>query len=356
MISSKNIHFVVILILSCFFVPIFAADSNEPNTPKSELKFEKNIETMDWAIKIGETKEGESRYFRNPGDIKPTHVAKILLHQDYPGFHEATGVMGAILRSSIVKKFSKEQQKFFNTELAIRVDEPERIPFYYSTWLYATSEEDARLMVLAYLDSLNIFVNERLDEYKRRISELRQELDDAQKELPEKQKQLDAAERQYQSIKKDSHQFSTDSEAFDLAKNSIVEMDKTLNQIDIELAGFNERLRAIEEFRKNKPSYSDMYAKLDEMFIELTIEVRGLEARREATRRIHAREQEFLSSLNTKTVLENEVNSLNRTIRRNRDKIEDLTTDLNERRRHPSLQPPKVYQDTVTIYPVLIDK
>jgi hypothetical protein len=29
---------------------------------------------------------------------------------------------------------------------------------------------------------------------------------------------------------------------------------------------------------------------------------------------------------------------------------------LNERRNHPGLQPPKVYQDTVTIYPVLTDK
>ena len=355
MISSKKIQFVIILILSCFFIPVFAAEPNEPNTPKSELKFEKNIETMSWDIQIGKTKEGESRYFRNPGDIKPTHVAKILLHQDYPGFHEATGVMGAILRSSIVKKFSKEQQKFFNTELAIRVDEPERIPFYYSTWLYATSEEDARLMVLAYLDSLNIFVNERLDEYKMRISELRQELDDAQKEVPEKQKQLEAAERQYQSVKKSSHQFSTDSEAFDLAKNSIVEMDKTLNQIDIELAGFNERLRAIEEFRKNKPSYSDMYAKLDEMFIELTIELRGLEARREITRHIHTREQEFLSSYNTRNSLRNEVGGLNATISITMENIETLTNDLNENRKRPSLQPPKVYMNTATIYPVLID-
>ena len=352
MISSKKIQFVVILILSCFFMPIFAAESNEPN---AELKFENNIETMSWDIKIGETKEGESRYFRNPGDIKPTHVAKVMLHKDYPRSSNASGVMDKILSSPVAKKFSKEQQKFLNTELAIRVDEPDRIPFYYSTWLYATSQEDARLMVQAYIDGLNMFVDERIDEYKRTISELRQELDNAQKELPEKQKQLEAAERQYQSIKKDSHQFSTDEEACALAKNSIAEMDKILNELDIELAGFNERLRAIEEFRKNKSSYSDMYAKLDEMFIELTIEVRGLEARREATRQIHSREQEFLSSYNTRNALRNKVSGLNASIGIARENIETLTNDLNERRKHPSLQPPKVYMNTATIYPVLID-
>jgi len=132
-------------------------------------------------------------------------------------------------------------------------------------------------------------------------------------------------------------------------------MDKTLNQLDIELAGLNERLRAIEEFRKNKPSHSDMYAKLDEMFIELTIELRGLEARREITRHIRSREQEFLSLYYERTNIKSEINRLNRTIDRNKELIDSYTQDLNERRTHPSLQPPKVYQNTATIYPVLID-
>jgi len=158
--------FFVLLIVS-FCLPIFAAEPNEPNTPKAELKFENNIETMSWDIKIGETKEGKSRYYRNPGDIKPTHVAKILLHEEYPKYTSVSNVMNTILDGSISKKFSKQQQEFFKTELAIRVDEPDRIPFYYSTWLYATSEEDARLMVQAYIDGLNILVDKRLDGYKK---------------------------------------------------------------------------------------------------------------------------------------------------------------------------------------------
>ena len=350
MISSKKIQFVVILILTYILLPIFAAEPNEPNEAKTVLKFENNIETMSWDIKIGETKEGESRYYRNPGDIKPTHVAKVMLHEDYPNYIYASSVMNTILDSSISKKFSKQQQEFFKTELAIRVDEPERIPFYYSTWLYATSQEDAQLMVQAYIEGLNMMVDERLDEFKRQISRFQQELDDAHKELPEKQKQLEDIEQNYQTVKKINHQFSTDGESSDLARNSIVEMDKTLNQLDIELAGLNARLRAIEEFRRNKPS-----AKLDEMFIELTIELRGLEARREITRHIRSREQEFISLYYERTNLKSEINRLNRTIDRNKELIDSYTNDLNERRKHPSLQPPKIYQNMATIYPVLID-
>jgi len=352
MISSKKIQFVVILILSCFLMPVFAA---EQNTPESELKFENNIETMKWDIAIGRTGAGSPKLFRNPGEMKPSYVAKVLLHEDYPKYTSASNVMGRILASSISKKFSQQQHKFLETELAIRVDNPERIPFYYSTWLYATSQEDARLMVQAYIDGLNMLVDERLDDYTKRISEFRQELEKAQKELPEKQKQLEEVNLQYTKVKNSTHQFYSDVEAAEMAKSSIFEMDKALNELDIELAGLNERLRAIEEFRKNKPSNSDMYAKLDEMFIELTIELRGLEARREITRRIHSREQEFLSSYNTRNTLRNEVGGLNASIDITRENIETLTNDLNENRKRPSLQPPKVYMNTATIYPVLID-
>ena len=171
MINSRKCQIVTVLILACFLIPVWAA---EPNEPKTELKFDTSIETMSWTIVVGKTEEDKPMYFDNPGPVKPSYVAKVLLHEDYPLSGSATRVMDRILESPIAKKFSKEQQEFFKTELIARIDKPQRIPFYYITWLYATSEEDAKLMVRAYIDGLNKSVEQRLSSYKQRISEDKQ--------------------------------------------------------------------------------------------------------------------------------------------------------------------------------------
>lgn len=351
MISSKRIQLIIILIVTCMFVPLFAAEPNEPsepNKPTTELRFETSIETMRWEI----ISEGGS--FVNPGPVKPSYVANVLLHEDYPRSGNTTNAMSKILKSPISMKFSKEHQEFLETELAIRIGEPRRIPFYHSTWLYATSAEDAKLMVQAYIDGLNMDTNRRMAEYKQRIAESEQELDEAQKYLPEQQKQLEEAEKEYKMIKNVTHEFASDEEAVDLAKKSITEMDKKFNELDIELAGIRERLKTIEEYKKTIATYEETYKKLDEMSIELTIELSGLEARREVTEQIYGREQRFLSLFNSQQNLQSRVRSLNRTINNNKEVINRYTIELND----PAatyFQPPKVYMNTVTIYPVLTD-
>ena len=349
MISSKKIQLVIIIILACIIVPVLAAEPNESNEQKTALKFETSIETQIWTIVVGKTDDGKPMYYAYPGPVKPSYVAKVLLHEDYPLSGSAPGVMKLISESPIVKKFSNEQQKFFKTELIARIDAPDRIPFYYSTWLYATSQEDAKLMVQAYIDGLNKNIEKRLSNYKRAMSEYQQKLDNAQKELPEKQKELKEVEQSYQSIKEATHRFSPDGEAYDLAKTSVVEMDKTLNALDIELAGIREKLKTIEKYR-NEASLRD---KLNEMHIELMIELSGLEARRKITEQIRTREQEFLYLYNRRSDLKSKVISLEESIKDSKRIIKDYTDEIDNPR--TSMQPPKVYRDMVTIYPVLTD-
>ncbi len=348
MINSKNIQLVIIIILTCIFLPVWSA---EPNESKTELKFETSIETMIWTIVVGKTDDDKPIYYRDPGPVKPSYVAKILLHEDYPQSGSATRVMDRILDSPISKKFSKEQQEFFKTELIARIESPERIPFYYSTWLYATSEKDAKLMVQAYIDGLNKNVEKSLSNYKQAISEYQQKLVNAKKELPEKHKELKEVEQSYQGIKDATHRFSDDGEAYDLAKASVVEMDKTLNALDIELAGIREKLKTIEKYR-NEPNLRDK-DKLDDMYIELMIELSGLEARRKITEQIRTREQEFLYLFNKRGNLQSEVKNLESSIQSCKNNIETFTSDINNPR--TSMQPPKVYQNTATIYPVLTE-
>jgi hypothetical protein len=356
MISPGKYTFIVAMIIVGLYAPILAAEPNEPNEPnlpKTELKFETSVQTMTWTI-LNITSSGQTRVINNPGPIKPTHVAMVLLHKDYPAANGATNVMDTILKSPVAKRFSKGQQQFLGTKLAIRQDNTESIPFYHSTYLYATSEADAKLMVQAYVDGLNKQVEQSLSMNKQRLSQSKQELEKLQKELPEKEKQLEDVFKQYQNVKDTTHQFSSDEEAADMAKKSIIEMDKELNSLDIELAGIQERLKTTEKYKLTPPN-TDIKKKLDEMYIELMIELSGLQARRDMTEKIRQKEQQFLSLFGNLTHLRSDVSTLNESIRQRKELVESLTKVLNDPQ-NSMMQPPKVYQDTVTIYPVVTDK
>ena len=129
-------------------------------------------------------------------------------------------------------------------------------------------------------------------------------------------------------------------------------MDKKFNELAIELAGIRERLKTIEKY-KQAAEGQETYKKLDEMSIELTIELSGLEARRKVTEQIYEREQRFLTVFDRLSRLRSRVSSLNRSIDRNKERIEERTNYL--KNLPPELQSPKVYRNTVTIYPVLTD-
>lgn len=342
---------VISIVLSVLLITNLGVKADSKlNSTDSEIKFETNNKTkIDWIIHLG----GSKGYVQDPGPIKPTHIARVSLHKEYPRSTSENSALDKIHDSPIVKKFSKSQQEFLRTEFAVRVDSdshPEKPYHYYSTWLYAVSEEDAKLMAQAYLDGLNRFIDQRVAEYKRNLSESQQKLHLAQKELPEKETKLKACEEQYKAVKDNTHRFSSDNEASELAKKTVLEMDKTLDTLEIELAGIKEKLNTIEKYR-NKPNQRDaILARLDEMFVEQMIELSGLEARRQTTERLLAVQQRFLSLFNERKELRSMRSSLKKNIDVDKERISYLNDLLSNPT--PNISTPKVYQNTITIYSV----
>lgn len=346
---------VISVVLSVLFTTnVGATAASEPNSTGSEFKFETNSKkTMDWIVYLRESKD----FVQDPGPIKPTHVARVSLHKDYPRSTREDNVLEKINDSPIVKKFSKSQQEFLKTEFAVRVDSdsrPEKPYHYSSTWLYAVSEKDAKLIAQAYLDGLNRFVDQRVAEHKRRLSESQQRLHLDQKELSEKEAKLKACEDQYKAVKDNTHRFSSDQEASELAKKTILEMEKTLDTLEIELAGIQEKLNTIEKYR-NKPNQRDaILARLDEMFVEQMIELSGLEARRQTTERLLAKQQRFLGLFKEHQELLIAVSSLQKNIKNSKSRVNSLYNLLSNP--EPYILPPKIYQNTITIYSVLTEQ
>jgi predicted nucleic acid-binding Zn-ribbon protein len=336
MISSKNVQLVIIVIIACIIAPVLAAEPNEPNEPKTEIKFKIDDSRQKWRI--------GSQPGRGP--IKPAYVAEFFIKEygNIPS-ESSYGNFDRLLQTEISKSMTSDQKEFIKTSSSYSTvfENLSDMPIGYLTIrLYAVSREDAKKMALAFIELLNERAKERIKHQEDGIRKIEERIAQAKKVLPEKQKQLKEIEQSYRSIKEATHQFSSDGEASRQAKTSIVEMDKTLNALDIELAGIREKLKAIEKYR----SEANLRDKLNEMYIELMIELSGLEARKKATEKIHRLEQEFLNLFNERDMLREEVNEL--------DKTSEIKIDYNWRDNpSPEMLPPKVYQDTVTIYPVL---
>lgn len=344
------------LFLTSFLIAsVCPAAESEPNDTGSELKFELSKKRQSWTVEGDKTEKGEILYYDDPGPVRPTHVAEVILHREYPASSTARVAMDRILKSPLAKKLSGAQQKFLKGEFAVWVeDESHRLPNCFSTWLYAVTEADAKLMAQAFLDGLNSLPGERIAEYQRQLTEFREQLNQAQRDLPKKEAELKVCEQQYSAAKKARHEFESDIEAPASSKQTIAEMDKTLDTLEIELVGIREKLKTVEQYRKGTKSgpylSSELRVKLDEMFVEQMIELSGLEARRQLAEVIRAKEQRFLGLSNERERLKTEVNVLANSIEKSLHALTHIANRLNNPPTY--MQPPKVYQNKVTIHPI----
>ncbi len=347
MISSKKIQFVITLIAAIIFMPLFAAEPNEPNEsnkPTTELKFEMSNSPVRWSI---QNQQGK-------GPIRPEFMAEFFTKRsDNIPNPTKYGELDSLLQTNIGKTMSPRQKGFLETSSCYDYDyQPtSESPLGYSRiHLYAVSQEDAEKMVRAFIEQVNENAKERTKEFKERLHESEQTLLQCKKDLPQKESQLKDIEEAYKNIKGKTHQFSSDSEAAELAKKSIIEMDKTFNDLDIEMAGIQERIKSIEKYRNESGQSGEIRTRLHSMYIDLMIELSGLEAQKKVAKEIYAREQEFLSLYNKNSELHKDIEILNRDITQNQHSIEQITDDF--KRMGPNILPADIYKNTVTIYPV----
>jgi DNA repair exonuclease SbcCD ATPase subunit len=335
------------IILTCIFLPVLAVESNEPNETKTEIKFKMDDSRQGWRI--------SSQPGRGPA--KPTHVAELFVKKygNIPG-GGSYGNFDRLLQTEISKSMTSNQKEFIKTSSSYSVmgENLSNMPIGYLTIrLYAVSQEDAKKMTLAYIELLNARAQERIKHEEDILHEIEQGIAQAKKELPEKQNQLKEVEKRYENIKDATHRYASEYDSWDLAKKNISEMERTLNELNIELAGIQERLKTIEKYRNQPDLRADTYAHLEQMYIENMVELSGLEARKKETEKIHRLEEEFTKLFNERGNLSGEVSKLNETIKTRQTDIEQLTNRLNNP--IPEMQPPEIYQNTVTIYPVLTD-
>jgi hypothetical protein len=137
-----------------------------------------------------------------------------------------------------------------------------------------------------------------------------------------------------------------------------------LDVLAIELAGIREKMSVINEYRKTPQDMQaierrrqlpeGMLVKLEQMFVEQTIELKSAEAREQAAIKIRDRDKAFVDLFIQWKNLSGEVYKL----KANLENAERRVKEIEERLINPEpyMLPPEIYQDKVTIYPVLTEQ
>jgi hypothetical protein len=347
---SRKHQFMLALISVCIFTPLMGA---KPSENETRLKFEiENKQLKKWITDRG------GRGGRGP--IKPTHVAVLHIRRPHEDMYVGHEEILEILKTSAGQSLSTQQRKFLTASDAIIWWGIEDIKNHDTVLIYAISEDDAKKTVQAYLEIPTNRANEKIKEYENYIKEKKKEIIEIKKALPEKQKQADEMRPKYMEIKKTRYFSLSDDEAYEKAKETMLEMDKMLDVLEIELAGIREKMSVINEYRKTPQDTQaivrrerlpeGMLVKLEQMFVEQTIELKSAEAREKAAIKIRNRDKAFVDLFIQWKNLSGEVHNLKSNLENNERRVQEMEVRLKNPR--PDMLPPEIYQNKVTVYPV----
>ncbi|MDH4239838.1 MAG: hypothetical protein OEW48_09765 [Phycisphaerae bacterium] len=351
--AKRQLLSVLILVVICVSAP-----ATEPNETKTELKFEIS------------KRLGSTRLRKFAGPVKPKYVAifsmsdlsqisrELDVHRDYPALTKMILATSAGKSMSEIQKELLKEDRVISTETSFVKDQMYNVE-ETEFGLYAFTVEDAKNITQALIEVLTKIAREKqppmLDEFinkrKQKLQEYQERIADTKKKLSEKEPELKPTETAYKTLKNTDHYKTlADTEAYEKAKETITQMNKMLSILEIELSGIQEKLVVIEKYRESDKFSKATLEKLEQMFVEQMVELRGAMGRKEAALKLRNQDKQFCDLYNQWTGLESEVKSLRNSLGSFENRV--LSYEEEIANPHPQLLPPKVLQNKVTIYPL----
>ena len=363
--AKRQLLSVWILVVICV-----SALATEPNEAKTELKFEISKKERQFGIE-------EDNKFRN--SVKPKYVA-IFTMSDLSRFYNEPDLgirdmetAKMILATSAGKSMSGIQKELLKAEkviftLGITNKKKKLTMFSYTVresefGLYAFTAEDAKLVTKAFIETMNKKAREKLpplleevmNGQKQKMQVYREKIADHKKKLTEKEPELKSTESKYKTIKNaDRYRTLADSEAYKKAEENITQMNKMLSILDIELAGIHEKLGIIEKYRESGKFSKATLEKLEQMFVEQVVELGGAEARKKTALKLRNQDKQFCDLYNQWIGLGIMVSGWRDDLKNHEARVRSYEEEIANP--DPSLLPPKVLQNKVSIYPVLAEE
>lgn len=353
MITAKR-QLLSVLILAVVYVPALAT---EPNEAKTELKFEIS------------TRVRSKGLMKFTGPVKPKYVAiftmsdlsrirRELVWTDYPALAKMFLATTAGQSMSEIQKELLKADRVISTLTSFVKDQMYKVQ-ETEFGLYAFTIDDAKNMTQALIEILTKIAREKqppllekfMNERKQKLQEYRERIADNKKKLSEKEPELKSAESAYKTLKNTDHYRTlADTEAYEKAKETIAQMNKTLSILEIELSGIQEKLRIIEQYRKSDEFSDATLEKLEQMFVEQMVELRGAMGRKDAALKLRNQDKQFCDFFNAWISLKSKVSGLKNYLRNYEKSVRSYEEEMANP--YPELLPPKVLQNKVTIYPL----
>jgi len=340
MINSKKRQLVSVLILACICIPALAT---EPNEAKTKLKFEISVLRQQWL----DRKKQLAR-----GLIKPTHAAEFYInHTDIAISNQREIKM--ILETSSGQSISDRQQEFLKTSTTSCAifSYDKAMKDHYHVRLYALSEDDARKMTEAFVEVATNKTKARMELWKDDLAKLQEKIPQLQKQISETEEKLKIVRASFEKFKKStpSVQYASIKEA----QQAISEYSKIIDPLTIELEGIGAKIRTIQEYQE-KITSQDTLVKLEQMLIEQNVELAGVSAKRDFADSARIRARYFVEKKTELRNLEEDKGTLYNQRRNHQRELQHVEERLANPT--PEMLPPKVYQNKVTIYPVLVEE
>lgn len=344
MTPSKNARFLLSLCWMCTCTLSFSA---EPNEPKTNIQFETKSERPPRTlVRVS---------FQTPSET--THFAVLLVKGQWD--YNRNKPIEAMLETSSGKAMSAKQRDLISNQSIQMCDYSVTISNYSYFRLFGVSEIDTQKMVEAFLEALEKESNARKQSLLSDQQKFQEKITQLEKQIQQREKEVEDAENKLEQIKKKVHYLSAEE-----AKGAVETLNKTLDELNIEIVGIRVRLEAITEEHERtradavklkgerQKSYETMiWPRLEQMRIDELIELKVAEAKKSTATAIRNEAEEFYNLSKQPVEMEKDLSLLRTTLSSSQASLKSIEWELEKSGKFN--MPPKLFQDKVTIYPVL---
>jgi len=256
----------------------------------------------------------------------------------------------SILATLAGKSLSQDQIDLLHTGACIRIlgRFGAAVGNHQHVRIYAVNQDDARKTVEAFIEVLKE-VYTTAQYFKSRQLELQENIAKGRKDITEKEVKLKSTQARLEELKKSVYYTSRDE-----AKQIVLELNKTVNTLDVEIAGLQAKISAIEKYKSDKKTDAETLAKLEAMLGEQVVELAGALAKKEVATRIRDQAQEYYRLNIVEIDLLNVTHNLKTNLSNFESELQQVENQLAQA--VEDVRQPKVFQNKVTIYPVRVEE
>ena len=335
MIISKRYRFAIGLILAGSCLPVLSAD---PNKPQTKLRFAVSAMPL------------TTSRVEKQAPILPTYMARFTVRWYFAPPDDPN--RADLLKTPAGKTLSDLQQEFMRGKQAYWLWSPDQdmlydyeimgleVPQGHKAYhAYAVSEEDAFTMAAALVefmtetgtDKARRGMQTHIEKLSERQRQLRATITKTKEEAAAKNNEVESARQEYeQAVRSSLYSLQRVSDVPNELRKTILEMDRMLNVLNIEIVGIKSKISAIKKYSTQKDVLNSrtLTLTLREMAIREEIELVGAESRSRAITNAKERQEALYDLYGKSLTLKGESDDLTKSIKRDENNIKMIEKEL----------------------------